>query len=183
MKYPINFNIESLRIKENDALIVQYISDYKRYLESMHPSQAKKECISGYNRMQRMSLWSNLSEPGAPKIGDICYIDFGHMYINEAGYQHFGLIVSIFHHKICVIPMTSNRNAVNQAINVRDEGKHHLFYIGQLEGLNKPSVLFLNDCRFLNASRIISINAKIEPSSKMFQSIMNHLKEAIFGLE
>lgn len=166
---------------EEDSLITEtYLKSYRDYLENLNPRLRYKECISGFNRMQRWNSWS--AEPFGieARIGDICYIDYGHAYINEAGYQHFGLVISEFNYKLLVIPMTSNEGTIHQARNVDNSGKPHLYFLGKVKGLNKPSVLFLNDAKFINSSRVITINGHINEDSYMFKEIIQHLISEIF---
>ena len=44
----------------------------------------------GLNRLERKRMISH--HELNIEVGDICYIDFGQAYINEAGFQHFGLV-------------------------------------------------------------------------------------------
>lgn len=169
-----------INIENNKALKDTYIDAYNGYLDSLSPLQLYKECISGLNRIQRGKAWAHESFAGDITVGDICYIDYGLAYINEAGYQHFGLVLAIFHHKFLVVPMTSNATTIQNARNVDFEGKKHLYFLGKIRGLNKPSVLFLNDFKFINSSRIISVNGKISPKSEMFKEILDVVKNEIF---
>ncbi len=180
----MGYRVEEKWLSEYDQdkhrdLLESYFDDYKKYLLSLSKGQQRKECVSGYNRMKRVKYWSCDALNISVEVGDICFIEYGQVFINEAGYQHFGLVVSQFNHKLLVVPMTSNDEAVRQARNVIDEGKEHLYYIGKVEGLNKPSVLFLNDCKFINSCRIISVNGHISPRSRMFKEICHCLKEGI----
>ena len=49
------------------------------------------------------------------RVGDICYIDFGNAFIEEIGFQHFGLILSLCKNKAYVVPMSGNELAYAQA--------------------------------------------------------------------
>lgn len=164
-----------------NLLVVDYLDEYVNFINEMTEEQKRKECISGYNRVRRIQLWSSENLRIEVKPGDICYLDYGQVFTNEAGYQHFGLVVSKFNYKIFVIPMTSNPAMVQKARNLNPPGREHLYHIGQIEGLNKPSVLFLNDCKYINSSRIISVNAHIDPRSEMFQEILQYISQGIFG--
>lgn len=164
-----------------DELIQEYLKEYEAFILSMPLSQQNRECVSGYNRFKRMKFWSSTSLGIDVNVGDICYIDYGQAYINEAGYQHFGLVIATYNHKLLVVPMTSNTNTISQSVNKHDPTKGHLYYIGKVEGLNKPSVLFLNDCKFINSGRIISINGHICPKGPIFDKIRTCVKEIIFG--
>lgn len=180
MKYPelmkviLSMNTE----KEVASLIESYVSEVKNELYKLKSYEAKRECISGYNRMFRKDHISHGDMD--VQVGDICFIDFGQAYLNEAGFQHFGLVLTIFNYKAYVIPMSSNTRTISKAFNYPDakEIRSHLYYIGQVAGLHKPSVLFLNDGKFINTSRIISINAKIDVDSEMFKEISAFTKSA-----
>ena len=113
--------------------------------------------------------------------GDICYLDYGRGYVKEAGYQHFGLVVSLCEGKAFVIPMTSNEKTYARAFHPRrnPEGCRHLFALGDVEGLNKRSVLFLNDGKYINTARIIRITGHIEISGNMYKEIIGRLRECL----
>lgn len=161
---------------ETECAIDEYIETYRSYLYGLSFTYQMKEIKSGYNRMNRHKLWSSEEMNFSVRPGDVCYIDFGHAYKNESGYQHFGLVIQVCNHKILVIPMTSKTSAKKQSRNAVQNGKKHLYYIGLLEGLHKPSTLFLNDFKYLNSSRIISINGRLCTNSEMFKEIHRILK-------
>lgn len=116
------------------------------------------------------------------KSGDICFIDFGQAYINEIGYQHFGLIMAICKNKALVIPMTSNNNQYSGALDDDNpSGKENLMRIGLVSGLNKPSVLFINDLKFINTSRIIDVKAHINIKSPLFRLIQQRMVKIMFN--
>ncbi|MEG0076609.1 hypothetical protein [Anaerorhabdus sp.] len=66
--------------------------------------------------------------------GDICYIDYGQAYLNEIGFQHFGLVIRIYQQKAFVVPMTSNEVQYNSAYDPinNPSGKRHLMRLGWL---------------------------------------------------
>lgn len=161
-----------------DKLLDHYLTLYEDFIDSLPKHLQRKECLSGLNRVSRIDLWSSHDLNLVIKPGDICYFEYGHAFLNEAGYQHFGLVISTFNQKAFVVPMTSNQDAIRKAVS--GETQNHLYYIGQVPGLDKRSVLFLNDCKFINTGRIISVNAHITPDSKMFQNIKKNLKHIIF---
>lgn len=166
--------------KTHREFLAYYIKSYTDYLASLSVSQQRKECLSGLNRIQRMDLWSSDGLKIDVRIGDICYLDYGLAFINEAGYQHFGLVMAFMNYKVLVVPMTSNTEMIRQARNVSQQGKKHLYYIGRVAGLNKASVLFLNDIKFINSARIISVNGHIDSKSKMFREIQEYIQSSIF---
>ncbi|WP_228410453.1 hypothetical protein [Erysipelothrix piscisicarius] len=163
--------------------VEDYLNTYRSYIYLLPPYYIRKECISGLNRMCRQKNWSCESLNLSVSIGDICYMEFGQAFINEAGYQHFGLVMGIFNYKLFVVPMTSNYEIIQQARNINQLGKRHLYYIGQIPGLNKSSVLFLNDCKYVNSARVISINGRIDPNGPMFKEIRDLIIKETFGME
>ena len=116
-------------------------------------------------------------------VGDICYIDFGPAYLNEAGFQHFGLILSIMNSKAFVVPMTSNSVTYHQAYDPKKYpcGKKHLMRLGMIEGMRKESVLFLNDCKYINTARIIDVKAHLDVEGELFQAIKKRVVECLIG--
>jgi hypothetical protein len=112
--------------------------------------------------------------------GDICWLDYGQTFNNEMGYQHFGLVLSLCNKKALIVPLTSNRHAYEKA----GDPSHpcpHLMRIGQLEGLHRPSTLFLNDLRFVNTARILEIRAHLDPDSELFQLILSRIEAIVSG--
>ena len=166
----------------SDEIFQQYLNQYQQYIRSLSTKQMSRECISGLNRLQRQHLRSSSQLNIHAKVGDVCYIDFGQVYINEAGYQHFGLILSIVNHKAFVLPMTSNTTTYQYANDPSriEHGKTHLYQLGWIEGLNKQSVAFINDCKFINTARIIAIKGYIDVNSLLFSEIVERVKESIF---
>ena len=118
------------------------------------------------------------------EVGNICFIDFGQAYLNEIGYQHFGLIMSFCQKKALVVPMTSNSIQYAHAYDPKDnpKGKQNLFRLGYINGMNKPSVLFLNDAKYINTARIIDVKAFINPNSNLFKAIKKQLMQVMFNL-
>lgn len=146
-----------------------------------HKEQAEY-LISEANHSERASLYSCASFGIAPRVGDICFIDFGaDAYQCEIGFQHFGIVMRLFHGKAFVIPMSGNPLAYRQAYDRYDnpKGKRHLMRIGLLPGLRKPSTLFLNDCKFINTARIIDVKAHLEKDSALFADIYHRMQQVI----
>ncbi|MGX8833238.1 hypothetical protein ACWG0P_03415 [Amedibacillus sp. YH-ame6] len=140
-----------------------------------------KEAMSRFVSEQNLRLRRNVNNCGELgvdiRVGDICYIDYGEAYINEIGYQHFGIILSIFHNKAFVVPMSGNRGAFQQAYGKDNpEGKRHLMRLGKMEGMNKESVLFINDAKFINTARIIDVKAHLDRRSPLFHDIKERVK-------
>jgi hypothetical protein len=168
---------------EASQTIFSLFDDLKTYLSDQSVATAAKYMLSHSNFLDRSNLLS--CEQLFVKIspGDICFIDFGCAYRNEAGYQHFGIILSIVHSKAFVVPMTSNPSTFAQAFDeiLLPSGKRHLMRIGKQKGMHKESVLFLNDCKFINTSRIIEVKGHIETDSELFYRIVEKVKECLFN--
>lgn len=141
--------------------------------------------ISEANWHLRSQLFSAEEVGVQIAIGDICYIDFGQAYINEMGYQHFGLIMSMCRHKALVIPMTSNEAQYESAYDATKNpmGKIHLMRLGLVAGLVKPSVLFLNDMKYINTARVIDVKGHIDIHSSLFHQIQQRMLQMIFTKE
>jgi len=167
-----------LRVHEH---IDGYLEDQKKTYRSMCQKELKGHLISEVNWRERHQLLSCEQLGVNIRVGDICYVDFGRAYIQEAGFQHFGLIVSMYHGKAFVIPMTSNPSTYAQGYHPihNPNGKKHLLQIGLIPGLVRPSVLFMNDAKFINTARIIDVKAHIAVSSDLFILILDRIKECI----
>lgn len=174
MDYKLRNLVVSESYHKPDYLVEDYLDELREYLLSLPYHDIKRECISGYNRFDRHDYISSLDFDMWVTEGDIVYCDFGQAYLNEAGYQHFGLVIKMFSYKAFVVPMSSNKTTISKAMNFENnhcDKKDHLYYIGQPEGLNKPSVLFLNDAKFINTARVISIKGHLNTESKEFCEI------------
>jgi len=167
---------------EASSTIFSLFDDLKHYLCDQSISNAAKYMLSHSNFLDRSNLLSCEQLSVRVRPGDICFIDFGCAYRNEAGYQHFGIILSIVHSKAFVIPMTSNPSTFSQAYeeNINPNGKRHLMRIGKQKGMYKESVLFLNDCKFINTSRIIEVKGHLDVKDVLFQQIKDRIKECLF---
>jgi len=161
--------------------ISNYVDTTRRQYENMPIKQATDFLLSEYNYQNRCQLKSCRGFGFIIKPGDICYIDFGKAYLQEIGFQHFGLVISVFNAKAFVIPMTSNFNAFRQAYDplYNPDGLKHLMRLGRIEGLYKYSILFLNDGKFINTARVIDVKAYLDPSSKLFRDIRQRLIDCI----
>ncbi|MBR3693489.1 MAG: hypothetical protein IKL88_03085 [Erysipelotrichales bacterium] len=159
-----------------------YTAQIASQIQHLSVKEAAVQMISEQNWLDRSQLKSCDQMGILVEIGDICFIEFGRAFVYEVGYQHFGLVVSKCNGKALVIPMTSNTNTYEQAYDEVDNphGKKHLIRIGQIPGLHRPSVLFLNDAKYINTARIISVKAHIASDSELFKNIMRRMLECIF---
>ena len=196
--YPFYFTIERMRImgkysisyllkdidcddKTKEEIIDDYLFALKQQLIKKDKKEVKDILLSELNYQQRGKLMSCRCYDMNIKEGDLCYIDFGKAYNQETGYMHFGLVIRIFNSKALVIPMTSNSVAYNSAYDRYDnpEGITHLMRLGQVDGLFKYSVLFLNDAKFINTARIIDVKSHINVNGKLFNEIMLRFRAII----
>ncbi|MFV0480299.1 MAG: hypothetical protein ACK5LZ_07010 [Anaerorhabdus sp.] len=159
-----------------------YIECKRKLIGQMEPKCVDYCMISEANWLMRNQALSCEELGVQVRVGDICYIDFGQAYINEAGFQHFGLILSVYQKKAFVVPMTSNIHQYKTAYDPKSNeiGKRHLMKIGLIAGMNRPSVLFLNDCKYINTARIIDVKAHIVPTSLLFDTIKKRIQELVF---
>ena len=154
--------------------IIEYYLNYQRLIfEKMDSYTIARNLLSELNYDMRANYKSSELNGFKVKPGDICYIDFGKAYINEAGYQHFGLVLNCFNSKALVVPMSSNLNMYNQSYceKTYPYGKTHLYRLPQVNGLKRKSVLFLNDIKYINTARIIEVKGNIDCDSSLFSSI------------
>ena len=163
-------------------LIGETLEDMKEYVERQTVREAARFMLSYSNFINRKNLKSCEQLNVIVLPGDICFIDFGQAYLNEAGYQHFGLVLSIVHSKAFVVPMTSNPTTYAQAYDPLEFscGKRNLMRLGLQKGMNRNSVLFLNDCKFINTSRIIEVKGHIGIEGKLFKEVEDRVKECLF---
>lgn len=166
--------------KEWKKIISDYVSEKNADYLSLEINEAVPRLISEQNLRARRNA-QNCAELGVDiRIGDICFIDFGEAYINEIGYQHFGLILTISHNKAFVVPMSGNHQAFLQAYSSNNLcGKKHLMRLGKIAGMNKKSVLFINDAKFINTARIIDVKAHLNRDSILFKEIAFQINECL----
>jgi len=175
--------------ENNSDLKREYSREWQKYLkhkrnvyEHIDDKSIDANMVSEANWILRNKYVSCESFGVNAKAGDICFIDFGQAYVNETGYQHFGLIMNFCKSKALVIPMTSNSTQYHRALDEENpDGRIHLMRIGKVPGLNKPSVLFMNDMKFINSSRIIDVKAHINVNSSLFKMIQKRMVKIMFG--
>ncbi|MDO4465602.1 MAG: hypothetical protein Q4C49_01175 [Bacillota bacterium] len=156
-----------------NALVKEARGKESMMLRTLSREEVYDYMVSKLNYCSRKEKEINDSIPYIEE-GDICYIDFGNAYINEAGYLHFGLVLSLNNRKAFVVPMTSNEKTVSASVY-----KDHLFPFPKVEGLNKKSALFLNDAKWINTARIIDVKAHIDPMSALFLKIQQSIIDLI----
>ena len=163
-------------------LMDELLREKQVLFSKMNRKEKAEHLISEANHSERCALFSCEDVGIEVHVGDICFIDFGaDAYQCEIGFQHFGIIMKLFHGKAFVIPMSGNPLAFQQAYDRYENpnGKRHLMRLGLLPGLRKPSTLFLNDCKFINTARIIDIKAHLEKDSPLFMEIYHRMQQVI----
>ncbi|MBQ6356992.1 MAG: hypothetical protein IJI52_07835, partial [Solobacterium sp.] len=58
-----------------------------------------------------------------------------------------------------------------------------LMRLGKIEPMNRPSVLFLNDMKFINTARVIDVKAHLDVRSVLFRRIQQRMLEVLFSRE
>jgi hypothetical protein len=149
-------------------------------LSGLNEKEVYDYMLSKLNFCQRKQMYSSLEAKVYIRVGDICFADFGLAYLSEVGYQHFGLVLAMRHGKIFVVPMSGNPQAYQRAYDPKTkQGKRHLMRLPEIEGLNKSSVLFLNDAKWINSARVIDVKAHIDEDSFLFEKIKNLVVQMI----
>jgi len=169
---------------DQKKLVQSYERLIKKELSSLSGKEVYQELLSEVNYRIRRRYKSSELVGFKVRTGDICFIDFGKSYINEAGYQHFGIVLNTYNSKILVIPMSSNPSMYKQAYCEKEfpYGKKHLMRLELVKGLERKSVLFLNDLKFINSARVIGVKAHLNSSSVTFSEIRKRVREMMGGL-
>jgi PemK-like protein. len=164
--------LQNYRMDQKE-LIRSYELLIRNEISSLSSKEIYQELLSEVNYRIRRRYKSSELVGFRVRVGDICFIDFGKSYINEAGYQHFGVVLNTYNSKILVVPMSSNPSMYDQAYceKVFPHGKKHLMRLELVEGLERKSVLFLNDLKFINSARVIGIKAHLSQNSPTFIEI------------
>lgn len=136
--------------------------------------------VSKMNFCKRKEMYSCKPFDIEVKKGDLAYIDFGQAYQHEIGYMHFGLVITVSRGKAFVVPLSGKYKAHLEAYDETNQrGKKHLMRLGYVQGLTKVSVLFLNDAKWINTSRIIEVKAHLDTNGKIFKEAQKRTIEMI----
>lgn len=162
------------------TLCQNILKEHQEEYLRMSVEDAIPRMISAQNLKDRRNYVSCENLGVHVEVGDVCFIDFGDAYLLEIGYQHFGLIIALFHNKAFVVPMSGNHTAYLQAYSKDNpNGKQHLMRLGKIRGMNKESVLFINDAKWINSARIIDVKAHLDKHSELFQEIKERVKQCL----
>lgn len=165
----------------DETIISHYLQSMRKAYQELMPGKVGRCMISEENWIDRGSATCGEEIGVKVRAGDICWMDYGQAYLNEMGYQHFGLIITICNHKALVIPLTSNESAYARAYDPVENpvGNRCLMRIGLVEGLRKNSTLYLNDMKFLNTARMFEVRAHLETDDPLYIEIKDRLKEML----
>lgn len=167
-----------------EKVLKDYMQLKAEVYEGLVPKSIDSALLSEVNWIGRGNCMSGEDVGIRVEVGDIVYMDYGQAYLNEMGYQHFGLVLAICEKKALVVPMTSNAKTYANAYDPEEnpKGKKNLFGLpGIIDGLCKKSVLFLNDMKFVNTARIIEKKAHIDAKSATFRKIQLRIMMILFG--
>ncbi len=164
-----------------DDVLRKVLLNYKKLIHHRPMDEALGLILSTHNYIER-SHWKHHPFMNV-SVGDICFIDFGSAYQLEAGYQHFGLVVSLSYGKLFVIPMSSNPHVYEQAYDQKEnpEGKSHLLRFKKSCGLNRNSSFFLNDAKFISSARVIDVLGHLDQYDDRFKEIQFQLFKTVFN--
>lgn len=164
----------SKRYDRMDALWEEAQAREKQMLQKLPPQEAYAYLVSKLNWCDRKQI-SSCQELGVHiRKGDICFVEYGSAYLCEIGYQHFGLILAIVHHKALIVPISGSKSAYQHAAH-----KKHVMRLGRVPGMNKVSVLYLNDAKWINTVRIIDVKAHLDTDSSLFMEVEKRIKEML----
>lgn len=165
---------EVLENHQIQQLIAQSARMEQEMLETLNDNEVYDYMVSKLNFCQRKQVISCSDMGIFIRNGDICFIDYGLAYLWEIGYQHFGLVLSQKNGKAFVVPVSGSHRAYRQALE-----KEHMMRLGLIPGLNKPSVLYINDAKWINTARIIDVKAHIHEHSALFKEIRKQVTQMI----
>lgn len=172
---------EILRKKRLEPVIEDAFCQERMMLENLKDKEIFDYMVSKMNFCSRKELLSCRQMDVIINVGDICYIDFGMAYQHEIGYLHFGIIMAKNHGKVFVVPMTGNEKAYMNAYDRKKNvhGKRHLMRLGFVEGMDKLSVLFINDSKWINSARIIDVKGHVSRKSELFKEIQRRIFDSL----
>ncbi len=158
-----------------------YMHCKQEFYEKFTPNSVFSNLISECNWVYRSQSASSRQMNVSVRPGDVCYLDYGQAYRFETGYQHFGLIVSMHCGKALIVPMTSNPEQYAAAYDEKTNpnGRRHLMRLGKIGMMNRDSVMFLNDMKYLNTARIIDVKGHLDTHSELFLQIKKRLIDMI----
>lgn len=175
-KYWLVNKQKCMKERRINELIQEAFTEEMKMLKELSKEEVYDYMISKLNFCQRKQCFSGKDLDIRIRVGDICFIDFGQAYLNEVGYLHFGLVLSILNQKALIVPMTGNASTYKKA---GKKGKEHTMALPEIKGLNKFSVLFLNDAKWINTARILDTKAHLDPNNELFEKIRCSVKNLI----
>lgn len=145
-----------------NSLFKEYVSMWKEEFERLSERDVLDMMLADKGYID-YGFYSNASEYNVDVIeGNICCVDFGKAYKYEVGFLHLGLVIKMHNQKALVIPMSSNLTG-------KDFEQDNLYKL-EVKGM-QPSVLFLNDAKFINTARVIHVDRHVDVHSKQYKEI------------
>lgn len=158
-----------------ELLKEQVYIEEQTILNTMDQNEQFDYLVSKLNYFRRKNALNCLEFNVIVRCGDICFIDYGQSYVQEIGYLHFGLIVSMNRGKALVVPITG---ANTKTIHKDNDEMDHIFQLGRIKGMRKLCACYLNDAKWINTARIIDVKSHIPVYGELFQEIKKRIKEA-----
>lgn len=180
---------ESMLQAKQIPLMQWYINEYirrqKKYLENCTVKEARAFLLSEENRIRKKNMKSCSCYGLWIKKGDVVFADFGEAYMCEVGYQHLAIVLNISGGKALIVPMSSNMNTVMNAYDeiTNPQGNRQLMRIKDCPYLEKESVLFLNDIKYISTARIIDVKGNIDVNSVLFRNINRRINQCLINTE
>lgn len=164
-----------------ETVVNDYLQSMRKAYQELMPGKVGRCMISEENWIDRGAMACGEEAGVRVKAGDICWMDYGQAYLNEMGYQHFGLVVTIIMHKALVVPLTSSLSAYERAYDPIENptGNPCLMRIGLVEGLRKNSTLYLNDMKFVNTARMFEVRAHLSEEDPLFTEIKDRVTQML----
>lgn len=165
-----------LKNEKLELLKKQVVHEEQTVLNEMGASEQFDYLVSKLNYFRRKNALSCFEFNFIVRCGDICYIDYGHSYVQEIGYLHFGLVVSMNRGKALVVPITGSNTKTIQTF---EQGSEHILLLGRIKGMRKVCACYLNDAKWMNTARIIDVKSHIPVNGELFQTIKRRIIEGI----
>ena len=127
----------------------EYINCEKRYISELTDERKSAYYSSMMNYFKYSADTTCYDRVGTVAKGDVIYVEFGASFNRESGNGHLAVVLKIYAGKLLVVPLTSNLAIID---------KDYCFLLMKgVGGLNKTSVAFLNDAKFISPSRVLNI--------------------------
>lgn len=167
-------NFKDEKLKENKILQKEFYTSFKNYEKNLEERTSYETALwIDSNEQHLKSLCKkNLTNY---KLGTIVNVDLGwNNYDGEFAYIHPAIVIDNKATKIFIVPCTSGEPRKDKKGQVYPE-----YCIGTIkDGFKKDSVVMLQDARYIDKNRVISILGETTP--EFFDKIYNKVFEEIF---